>query len=238
MELSTSSDPPLDRLPKEKTPGEKVLQQNSIMASKLLADFDISEAGKMVQKRRPAGFILDDELLLSDDEGESQPPAKKVAKEAESTETKTLTTNTTPEKQTEKQLNKIQKPNQQQQQNLGKRKKPQNRPVHTNRSAGDSATRDGGNDGFARKRGFMESDSGFNANPSSNFGEPFLNNERNFNTNDRSNFSSNDRFDEDGFSRRPNRSNSFGNEGFTSFGGNRSNSGGNGGRMFNNNNRF
>lgn len=228
----------MDRVPKEKTPGEKVLLQNSMMASKLLADFDISEAGKMVQKRRPASFILDDELLLSDDEGDTQPPAKKVAKEAESTETKTsTTTNTTPEKHTEKQLLKTQKPNQQQQQNLAKRKKPQNRPVHTNRPTGDSAVRDGGgNDGFARKRGFMESDSGFNANPSSNFGEPFLNNERNFNTNDRSNFSSNDRFDDDGFSRRPNRSKNFGNEGFTPFGGNRSNSGGNGGRMFNNNN--
>lgn len=238
--MSTPLDPPLDRIPKEKTPGEKVLQQNSLMASKLLADFDLSEAGKMVQKRRPAGFILDDELLLSDDEGENPPPAKKVSKEAELTETKTSSTHATPEKQTEKQFNKTQKPNQQQQQNLAKRKKPQNRPVHTNRPAGDSAPRDGGSDGFARKRGFMESDSGFNANqPSSNFGEPFLNNnERNFNTNDRSNFSSNDRFDDDGFSRRPNRSNSFGNEGFTPFGANRSNSGGTGGRMFNNNNRF
>lgn len=70
----------------EETPGtqsatEKVLTQHSKTSQQLLEQFDITSAGKFVQKRRSQGFILDEELLLSDTE--TEPPSKRRAVETE-----------------------------------------------------------------------------------------------------------------------------------------------------------
>lgn len=80
------TDPPLDKVPAQNTPGEQVLQQHSKTAKTLLGDFNLNEAGKLVQKRRPATSILDEELLLSEDETETAITSKKAAAENETKE--------------------------------------------------------------------------------------------------------------------------------------------------------
>lgn len=52
-----------------------MLNGHSKTSKQLLEDFDITAAGKFVHKRRSTGFILDEELLLS--ENELEPAAKK-----------------------------------------------------------------------------------------------------------------------------------------------------------------
>lgn len=81
------TDPSTDKAPVQNTAGEQVLQQHSKTAKTLLGDFNLNEAGKLVQKRRPATSILDEELLLSEDEAETAPTSKKTAPENETKET-------------------------------------------------------------------------------------------------------------------------------------------------------
>lgn len=67
----------MEKVPALNTAGEQVLQQQSKTAKTLLSDFDLNEAGKLVQKRRPANSILDEELLLSEDEADNGQASKK-----------------------------------------------------------------------------------------------------------------------------------------------------------------
>lgn len=80
------TDPPIDKAPAQSTAGEQVLQQHSKTAKTLLGDFNLNEAGKLVQKRRPATSILDEELLLSEDEAETAPTPKKSAPDSDTKE--------------------------------------------------------------------------------------------------------------------------------------------------------
>lgn len=75
--LYVSADAPLEKVPAQNSAGEQMLQQQSKTAKTLLSDFDLNEAGKLVQKRRPANSILDEELLLSEDEGDNAQASKK-----------------------------------------------------------------------------------------------------------------------------------------------------------------
>ncbi|XP_031631432.1 ribosomal L1 domain-containing protein CG13096-like [Contarinia nasturtii] len=255
--LYVSADQPLDKTPVDRTAGEQVLQQHSKMAHSLLGDFNINEAGKLVQKRRPAASILDEEMLLSEDEADNQPPTKKPLTETETKDVKPAITNT-PEKpqQMDKQNankpSKVQQHQQQQQQGGGnllkQRKKVMNRSPSNNRLSNngpmnmnqlnqqmsDSMPRDG-NDLFMRKRNFMESDMGGSFDRSDRVfnmaGSNFMNDR---NMNNSNNFGNNRGDFGDEFSRRPAK-----NDGFNHFGGgNRSGNangggGGGGGRMFN-----
>lgn len=228
---------PIDKIPAERTPGEQVLQQHSKTAKSLLGDFNLNEAGKMVQKRRPAASILDEELLLSEDEPDNPPAAKKPAIDSEAKEVKSSPANNADKQQQDKSnVNKALKmPQQHQQQqqqggNLLKRKKMMNRSPSNNRSLNsgsmlmnmnnlnqqmpDTMARDA-SDLFMRKRNFLDSDMGFDR-PNDRFnmgggGGNFI--DRNPNNSMNSNNFGNNRDFADDFSRRPAK-----NDGFNNFG--------------------
>lgn len=253
------TDQPIDKALVERTPGEQVLQQHSKTAKTLLGDFNLNEAGKMVQKRRPAASILDEEMLLSEDEVENPPAGKKPINETETKETKPATVNTGDKPQQADKPN-LNKPiNKRMSSNLSdhggmplKRKKIMNnrspsnsRPNNNgpmnmnpiNQQMQDSMPRDGG-DLFMRKRNFMDSDmgSGFDrpSDRSFNMGGSNFMNERNLNNSMNSNNFGNNRDFGDEFSRRPPKNeggfNNFGNRSGANGGGG---GGGGGNRMFN-----
>lgn len=56
---------------------EKVLKNQSKITQQYLENFDITSAGKFVMKRPSRGFILGDELVLSDEEPETREPVTK-----------------------------------------------------------------------------------------------------------------------------------------------------------------
>lgn len=240
------TDPPLDKIPVDRTAGEQHLQQQSKTAKTLLGDFNLNEAGRMVQKRRPAASILDEELLLSEDETENPTATKKAAADVEPKEPKAAAVPAVDKPQ----QSPVNKPAKIMGGNVQggipqKRKKIMNRSPSNSRpgnNAGppmnmnahnsnmtDAMTRDGG-DLFMRKRNFMESDMGYDRPNDRGFGMAgnFMN-DRNPNNMNPNNFGNNRDFGDD-FSRRPNK-----NDGFNSnFGGNRAGAnGGGGGRMFN-----
>lgn len=254
MCINSFTDQPLDKVPADRTAAEQVLQQHSKTAHSLLSDFNINEAGKLVQKRRPAASILDEEMLLSEDEADNQPPAKKQAVDTETKEAKTSATNTNdkPQQVDKQNVNKPLKAQQQQQQQGGgnnlKRKRAMNRSPSNNRhnnngpmnmnplnqQMADSMPRDG-NDLFMRKRNFMESDmgGGFDrpADRGFNMGGSNFMNERNMNNSN--NFGNNRGDFGDEFSRRPAKNDNFNHFGGGNRSGGANNGAGAGGRMFN-----
>lgn len=211
--ITIFTDQPIDKAPVERTPGEQVLQQHTKTAKTLLGDFNLNEAGKLVQKRRPAASILDEEMLLSEDEAENPPAAKKPIAETEAKETKPAPANTIEKPQQIDKSNMNKPINKRLSGNLGandqggiqmKRKKIINRspsnsrpnnngPMNMNmnqlnQQMQDSMPRDAG-DLFMRKRNFMESDmggGGFDRPPVDrgfNMGGSNFMNERNLNLN-------------------------------------------------------
>lgn len=232
------TDQPIDKAPVEQTHGDQVLLQHSKTAKTLLGDFNLNEAGKMVQKRRPASSILDEELLLSEDESDNPPAAKKAVTETENKETKPSAAEK-PQQADKPIANKSAKTQQQGGNNL-KRKKVMNRSPSNSRPGNNgpmnlNANQPDGGDLFMRKRNFMgDSDmgGGFDRQQSDNrgfnMGSNFMNDR---NMNNSNNFANNRDFGDD-FSRRPAK-----NDGFNNFGNRGANGGGGGsgggGRMFN-----
>lgn len=250
--ISSITDPSSEKAPVQNTAGELVLQQHSKTAKTLLGDFNLNEAGKMVQKRRPATSILDEELLLSEDEADNGSTSKKAAPENETKEvTKASPMNTADNSSQSEKINMkalggpmrmpLQTPggaggNQQKRRRTMNRspsnpnRQPNNGPMNMNMNMSQNEPM-GRDDLFMRKRNFMDSDMGFDR-PGNDRGfssmgggsNNFLN-DRNINNNMNSNNFGNNRDFGDEFSRRPGK-----NDGFSNFG-NRSgaNGGGSGG---------
>lgn len=68
---------PIEGTPINPSIKEEFVQEQSAKAAEILEKFDINAAGKLVQKRHPAGFIINDELLLSEDEEDGPEPPKR-----------------------------------------------------------------------------------------------------------------------------------------------------------------
>lgn len=244
-------DQPIEKAPVEQTAGEQALQQQSKTAKSLLGEFDLNEAGKLVQKRRPVASILDEELLLSEDEADNPPAAKKPALDNEAKETKSAAGNASEKSQsvdkanTNKPINKppMQGGNNPQMKRkkvgMNQRSPSNNRPGNNGpmnmnmsqmiSSLQDQMPRDMSRDGgdlFMRKRNFMDSDMSFDRQGDRGFSmsSNFMNDRQINNSMNSNNFGNNRDFGDD-FSRRPVK-----NDGFNNFG-NRSgaNGGGNGG---------
>lgn len=203
----------------------------------------------MVQKRRPAASILDEELLLSEDEPENPPANKKSIVETDTKESKPTPANNIekPQLADKPNMNKPINKRLPQGGNLNdqggmplKRKKIMNRspsnsrpnnngPMNMNQmnqQMQDQMPRDAA-DMFMRKRNFMESDMGGGFDRPSdrgfNMGGSNFMNERNLNNSMNSNnFGGNNRDFGDEFSRRPPKNDG----GFNNFG---NRSGANGG---------